>query len=99
MSTFSSTDVKFVLDGLGQLEADAIAQLLKDQGIKGVRVLSDHCPVANFVREETSVDISISDSRFETWEDSSWKVAGDTPDNVGQFIRKFDTGEYPFLEA
>jgi hypothetical protein len=82
--------------------AQAVADTLEAEGIKGASMLAQACPIANYLRhiypEATTclvsplrATVSVSNSRKET---------GDSvrlPQAITDFINRFDMGKYPNL--
>lgn len=90
-------EVEIVLSGLNALDADEIALELRDQGFRGKQIISDCCPIANFVKAKTGAQIWICDSVYDAFVGGA-KITNETPSNVGKFVRNFDGDQYPFLQ-
>lgn len=83
------------LDKLGALgNAADIALFLQEEGITGSHK-ADACPVANYVRRETGVRISVC-SDF--WVRESKDFNETLPSAVGVFIRHYDLLGFPALD-
>lgn len=86
------------LDRLGS--KDAIADYLRAAGIKGKRMRSCMCPVANWLafQLDTAQRVSVgSKITLAAYEDGP-PAEAQTPENVSQFIYAFDQDEYPLLD-
>lgn len=79
--------------------ADAVADRLRALGVKGQRAMSQHCPIANYVRANapglsrvrvlpTAVKFRRDGAPISAWQ---WVV---TPDAVHKFANNFDAGVY-----
>ena len=82
-----------VIDNLGELQPEEIAQLFRNLGVRGVQGESFQCPVANYVRQETERIVSV----WAEWGELGVEGLHVTPDTVFGFAREFDIGHYPGL--
>lgn len=84
-----------VLDKLGALGSyQAVAQFLHEEGVRGRQKSATACPVANYVRRETGLAISIHPEWFFSYRDQDRHPV---PESVGDFIHCFDLGQFPSL--
>lgn len=96
--TITATDVAEYLKSLGTME-DEIAATLKTNGIKGMRMESTSCPIANVLNSRFGMISSVgpySITLYSPYEQEDLIVQ--TPHYVAEFIRDFDKGEYPELD-
>lgn len=85
---------------LGQLEPDEIARLMKDSGVVGYQTFPDSCVIANYIRQETGVEVILTGSTYTVMESCvNGNKEIDHPDSVIDFIGRFDSGKYPELDA
>lgn len=79
---------------------DAIAKELERRGFKGRRGSSCFCPVAMFLRRTTQGARSASVGHCTTTVlFGKTDVSVNVPAAVADFVKRFDKGRYPFLEA
>lgn len=100
--------VKLLLINLGD-DANQIAAFLEGQGIKGNRSSSFKCPIAEFLKQNLSTEVFVETTSTIIVEDyvkGNWNyIKVETlnrvyhSEAVRNFIKKFDKGAYPALEA
>lgn len=81
-----------LLDALPK-SADEIAKYLKEAGVKGSKMSTANCPLANHFSAR-GVRVSVGSSILDN---STGAVLEKSPSYVIDFISKFDNGEYPDL--
>lgn len=77
---------------------DEIAELLRTNGIKGIRRSSRSCPIAQYLRGDSDkvyVTVGLGIISVESY--GGGYISTMTPTNVGMFINYFDHGSYPDL--
>lgn len=79
-------------------EADDIAALFVELGIKGQPRRSCACPMANYLLEEVP-GARVVDFRVSAWVDGHLgeTVQVEVPTHVREFVGRVDRGEYPEL--
>lgn len=77
--------------------ADGIAAHLTAKGIRGVPADSYCCPVANYLTGAGFWAASVGDIRIEVVDDDSGSEEAVTPKPVADFLRRFDSREWPEL--
>lgn len=97
MSDTVTINVGTLIDQLGTMTADGIADLMRTEGIKGYRGRSLDCPLANYLSREvgqrvrvTYVATIIMSPQYEIWRNNP---------AMRHFIDCFDNGNYPDLVA
>lgn len=86
--------------GLLTKSADQIAEILKAQGIKGTKFSGANCPLAAYALKRGAVDVSVNNNWLSYWTGSySPMISRPTTRGTRAFVRKFDLGAYPDLEA
>jgi hypothetical protein len=94
--------VRYTLQLLGGT-SDSIAATLKEKGIKGKRGSSCNCPIANYLRKQGFVGVSVSrweiDAAVGEWGVDALTVTTHTSNPIHFFINRFDDGNYPELVA
>lgn len=80
----------------GRRTPDQIAAHLEKAGIKGLRNEGSSCPVYHYLRLNNVPCLRVTRSYFLVPSDD-WR--GDLPRNVAGFVRGFDAGHYPELDA
>jgi hypothetical protein len=83
-----------LLAGLGDTP-DEVAGCLLALGCRGVRGSAGRCPVAAYLRRAGLADARLDNATVE-WDDVRRAYL---PDAVGCFVRLFDLGLYPALDA
>lgn len=79
---------------------DQIALELESHNIRAVRDCATSCAVAEYLCKVTNVDTAVYvASGIRHADSTTWGRICDTPENVGEFIRRFDDGRYPNLIA
>lgn len=76
---------------------DNIADGFRQRGIRGWRTDACQCPVANYIKNYTSVSVAVCKEHVGFEEGDGWGNAP-VPFRVADFIHRFDNGEYPDLE-
>lgn len=96
----STTDPQLlaVAEALAKLAAagdpDAVAQRLEAAGATGPIAASARCPIATYVRKETGLPVAVGVTGW-----AIHGVGGDAlPDDLAEFVQRFDRGHYPTLE-
>lgn len=102
-------DVQVLVDKLNGLEsADEVAAFLQEQGVIGVPMAAEFCPVSNWIRRESGekhVSTANSVRIWETENTAFWNSYGPGDIKaqyilspfVQKFIVKFDSLNYPNL--
>jgi hypothetical protein len=92
------SDVQAWILKLGNMPSEnAIARLLKAEGVTGVPGFASQCVVAEFIKAKTGSGVAISHT---TCVPEDWREPNiPTPLLVSNFITKFDTHTYPDLET
>jgi hypothetical protein len=115
MTTFNDVssqhgEVHELLGGLGDTP-ERVAQSLLNKGIKGLRRKGTNCPIANYLKEQGIEFFGVNWDYVVIQRYGRWWAAGgygwtetiadivSNPAPVLDFIRAFDGGEYPELEA
>lgn len=95
-----------LIEGLQELgTADRIADMFRENDIKGLRFQPCGCPVSRYLQANTgNPDINVSpnaatayDAVFTGCHTDRAEWSADSP--VYDFITRFDSGDYPELEA
>jgi hypothetical protein len=93
---------------LGKLDHYQIADLLREEGIRGYKTNGLHCPIALLVQKRTNRIIVVG---VQVWEEVirtdqgagvfAWSILneGRVPRSVERFIGNFDLGDYRDLLA
>lgn len=87
-----------VMDELNSVEN--VGKFLADQGVKGRRREACECPVAVYLKRETGAartDVTTEECSV-TWWDGSFELI-DNAHPVTDFVKWFDRGYYPHMEA
>lgn len=103
-----TTDRPTVADVVNKLRtqgsSDQIAVLFEAEQVRGVRKRASLCPVANYIRRETGQDVRAHPLMITVITDGRGKHLRFAPivsvgprDPVGQFMARFDEGDYPEL--
>lgn len=88
-------DFGVAFDKLASMEtADDIANYFRAEGIQGIRVRHDACPIANWMSMQTGRRISAADVIVDLHDCQLRESA--TP-AMREFMEKFDTDQYPDL--
>lgn len=86
-----------ILFKLGELQPPEIARLMKDSGVKALRACAESCAVTQYVYNETGlpwISTGTTDLHY------GWKsTVVELPSTVQMFVRQFDEGVYPELDA
>lgn len=82
---------------LGDLSVDAIADKLCGMNIKGVRSQDSQCAIARYLSKSLDKRVRVNGPNIRVF-DSQYISGVDTPPSVKLFIDSFDGGEYPELE-
>lgn len=94
-----------VADVVAQLNtwsADIIHQVLAVEGIKGKRSETTCCPIANYVHHETDVRVQVGTeilNELRQEGDRTLAKSHTLSFQVGEFITRFDRGEFSDLLA
>lgn len=85
-----------VLEALEELgeTAEEVAESLRKGGHKGIPKTACACPVANFCNKKFDADTDVQLSEIVL---TDCEIVVDMPDNIFQFITRFDNGEFPEL--
>ena len=83
------------LNALGKTPDD-ICTFLMRRGITGQRKSICKCPIAKYLREETGIVVSVSSESILA-DDIAETIKMTMPKNVGEFIVRFDRGEFGAL--
>lgn len=83
-----------VIARLGELTPDEIARLFADEDVVGLVCTSDECPVARYIWKVTGEYIQVGPS---VWQELEFAARQDLPRNVDEFVKRFDSGQYPYL--
>jgi len=80
---------------------DEIADLFETQGITGRLGSMAACPLANYLSDYVSscgvpCDITVDTGQI-TLDSDDYGVNVATPEHLGEFVKNFDAGQYPFL--
>lgn len=80
---------------------EQIALFLAGQGIKGVRTSNSSCPVANYIRREIDYVpmVSVGTRHMGAGAGADWDSVDFVNTPLERFIRGFDSGRFPELEA
>jgi hypothetical protein len=88
-------NIKQLISDLGKTEEE-IVETLRLKGIKGYRQIHSKCPIANYLKKELRIDyVSVGNCKISTSLNSYYI----NDSHINNFIKNFDNGEYPFLEA
>lgn len=104
------SDVQAWMDKLGGMQPEEIRKLMQDEGIKGQRILSRSCPIANFLKAKTGQHASIGFGSYAivtyksvpTRPSCTYWIMDDpkpNPQSVTEFVVNFDNDQYPELDA
>lgn len=79
--------------------ADLIAAYLEREGITGLQYRPAYCPVAQYVKRETGLNVTTDFSASEAWDDHYSQSLAIVlhPQAVSDFVLNFDTMKYPNL--
>ncbi len=93
------TDLAEVIVALKRLGGtpDAIAQSLREKGIKGMCGSGSECPISRFIRAETGADNVCTDGSSVRVSDGPGSVLSYTNDDINRFVHCFDRHHYPDL--
>jgi hypothetical protein len=79
-------------------EPDEIADRLYGMGIKGIIADSEKCPIVNYIKEKTGVDVRVKRQYVST---APYAKSSFTMENhllIQEFISRFDDDQYPLLD-
>jgi len=79
-------------------EPDEIADRLYGMGIKGIIADSEKCPIVNYIKEKTGVDVRVSRQMITApvpFERSAFTIENHLL--IQEFISRFDDDQYPLL--
>jgi hypothetical protein len=81
--------------------ADGIAAYFIEQECRGKRRHASCCPVANYLTGIGYDDATVSRFDINVWTDDSDidEMEAATPEQVAEFVERFDQGEWPELIA
>jgi len=88
-------------------QPDDLAHYFWKLGIKGERITSNRCPVAVFLKRRTGHDACVGPDGITLWLPSFGgpfafghlrRQDVKTPENVREFLYRFDSGTYPQLD-
>jgi len=77
--------------------ADSIAEYFIQQECRGVPGDSICCPIANYLTGIGFMGPSVRDIAMDAYDDEDLWSQADTPPHIGEFISRFDKGEWPEL--
>lgn len=94
-------DLKRKLEAIYRCKsAEGVAKFLRNRGIKGARDEPDSCPIANYLSDGFYANVS---GEVELVMDTHPLFAVTVEENLtpamDEFINKFDSGNYSYLEA
>jgi hypothetical protein len=94
--------LKELLNEFAGLDAEGVAEKLRQEGIKGVKKSCTNCPMANWLKKYDVDDPSVGDavvSGFVGVEKVYQLLVGQQlPKGVKEFVAKFDDGWFDELE-
>lgn len=91
--------VESVVKSLNQLGEHGIHALLVEKGIKGRRKITLDCPIARYIRVETSVGVQVGATYLNEIDAFGDHRRHDLSKSVSDFIMAFDDGRYEDLIA
>jgi len=93
---FEKRKIKRALKVFEGMESNAIAAYLQIKGVRGSPGTASSCPIANYLRGN-----GINDATVDRWNIhyNKSRLRVETPSNVANFIRNFDTYKYPNLRG
>lgn len=80
-------------------DADAVAALLREHGIRGLRISSRSCPLAKYLKNVTEIDLVVGAYDVVYFPDGGRGISLVLPDAALAFRRAFDDGRYQDLQA
>jgi hypothetical protein len=84
---------------LGQWDSEIqVVEAIKSRGIKGIPKCNKKCIIANLIRSEWKIPVSISCASILTNRKVAESDCFVIPQSFKTVIKKFDDGEYPKLE-
>lgn len=87
--------VSSVVRSLNQLGMHGVHALLVEKGIRGRRRVTMSCPIANYVRAETGIDVMVGGYWLK--EVALTDIKHSLSDSVADFITAFDGGQFDDL--
>jgi hypothetical protein len=89
-----------LLTPLGET-SDQVCRSLKERGIKGDMWCGSSCPIANYLRKETGVLVSVNTRQVSIFDPRNKShehyLDQELPAAISAFIRNFDNRAYPEL--
>jgi len=81
-----------IVKSLNQLGMHGVHALLVEKSVKGRRRTTMSCPIANYVRAETGIDVMVGGSWLKEVDHVERRY--DFSDSVADFVSAFDGGQF-----
>lgn len=94
-------DFDVAMDKLCSLDsANDIAEFLRGQGVKGIRISPNSCPIASWVQSTTGLEhvVAVPDSVY-AWGAEEGKLTRQVTPMMTDFMHAFDIGRYADLDS